>query len=87
MVHVPQTGFMVFGIGLQERDYFTLYDPALGEEMTKFYYAGESSQLPRFAFVCEALMLRAMRFFYETGRRDDGLSWWQDDELMALCRD
>ena len=84
VIHVAQTGFVVYGLGLHDKDYYFLSDPDLDEEMMEYHYAGEPAWLPRFAFVNEALMLRAMRSFYETGKRDETFYWWREDELCAL---
>lgn len=86
VTHQPDVGFTVMGCGVDDRDYFDLADHSLGEAPTSFSYHGETSSLPRFLFVGEEMMLRAMRFFYETGRRDGSLSWWNERELSELLR-
>jgi hypothetical protein len=76
-----QYGFYVMGVGLDELDYSVLYEPDKTDEIIAFWDGQNCMGQPRFVFVDENVMLKALEVFYRTGQRDQSLNWWLEHEL------
>lgn len=75
-------GYLVTGLGEGEKDYFTLIERALGDDPVEVFDGGNLSDFPRYAFVSEPLMLKAVGTFYMTGERDRECEWVLAQDAM-----
>jgi hypothetical protein len=76
-----QYGFYVTGAGIDDVDYSVLYEASQTDEIIAFWDGQEWIGQPRFVFILESTMLQALETFYQTGHRDQTLSWWLEYEL------
>jgi hypothetical protein len=69
--------------GLKDRDQFVLVDPSLGELMIRAIIDEEENQYPTFCFPNKDLVLRALTFFWDTGKRDPDCNWISISKLLG----
>ncbi len=82
VLHVAVLGYLVTGCAEGDRDYFTLIERSLGDEPVTAFDGGNTNEYPRFAFVSELVLLKAVETFYLTGQRDDRCEWVLDKDAM-----
>jgi hypothetical protein len=75
VLHVAGLGHLVTGCGEGDRDYFTLIERAFGDEPVTAFDGSNTSEYPRYAFVSEPLLLKALKTYYHSGRRDSECEW------------
>lgn len=81
IVYFTEEGFLVTATSEGDSDYYVLTDPSLGDQRVNVWCAGNDMDRPKKVFVGEALVMQAMKHFFETGQRDSALSW----ELDSKC--
>jgi hypothetical protein len=82
VLHVADLGYLVTGCGEGDRDYFTLIERALGDEPVTAFDGGNTNEYPRFAFVSEPLLVKAVETYYYTGQRDSECDWVRDSDAV-----
>src|SRR4051794_36044003 len=70
VLHIAAFGYLVTGCGVGELDYYTLIERVLGDEPVTAFDGGNTNTYPRYVFVSESLMLKAVERYYATGMRD-----------------
>ncbi len=82
--HVPKYGFLITAHAEGDSDYYTLIDRQQGSECVRVWCAGEYMERLRLVFVDQERAVQALKFFFDTRRRDSALEWELDDKCW--CR-
>ena len=81
--HVLAYGFLVTGHVNGDTDYYVLVDRLLGDECRRVWCAGDYMDRPRYVFVSKKMALEAIKYLYDTGRRNPALEWLPDSNCWC----
>jgi hypothetical protein len=70
-----QLGYFVTAKERGELQELVLVDPTLGRDRVTGNIGGQGDERPRFVFVDQSLVAKALEEFYRTGRRGAGCTW------------
>jgi hypothetical protein len=82
VLYIDAFGYLVTGCGQGELDYYTLVEPALGDEPVTAFDGGNTNIYPRYVFVSSPLLLKAVQTYYLTGTRDTSCDWIPDRDCV-----
>lgn len=82
VLHIAGLGYLVSGSGVGERDYYNLIERQLGDEPVTAFNGGNTNEYPRYSFVSEPLLLKALNTYYHTGQRDHELEWVPEEDAV-----
>jgi hypothetical protein len=82
VLYIAALGYLVTGCAVGERDYYTLTEPALGDEPVTAFDGGDTHVYPRHVFVSASLLLKAVQTYYLTGTRDASCDWVSDRDAV-----
>ncbi|QEL16460.1 Imm1 family immunity protein [Limnoglobus roseus] len=75
-------GYLVSGCGVGDKDWHTLIDRSLGDDIVTAFDGGDTRSFPRYVFVDAPLLLKAMETYYRTGERDRTCEWVETDQTF-----
>jgi hypothetical protein len=75
VLYIADVGYLVGGCALGDRDYYSLIESSLGDDPVTAFDGGNTNEYPRFAFVSQAVLLKAVETYYLTGQRDVSCEW------------
>jgi hypothetical protein len=75
-----ERGYLVVGHASNDKEYFNLIDRRLGDDIVTAFDGGDTRQFPRYVFIGEPLLLKAVETFFWSGRRDETCEWVNDRE-------
>jgi hypothetical protein len=82
VLYIAALGYLVTGCGAGELNYYTLIERVLGDEPVTAFDGGNTNTYPRYVFVAESLMLKAVETYYITGMRDKSCDWVLDCDAV-----
>jgi hypothetical protein len=75
VLRIVEYGYFVTGCERGEVDYFALIERVLGEEPVTAFDGGDTRVFVRYVFVSRPLLLKALKTYYLTGKRDRECEW------------
>jgi hypothetical protein len=82
VLHIAEYGYLVTGYERGERDSFTLIERTLGDDPVTAFDGGDTRVFVRYAFVSQPLLLKALKTYYLTGKRDRECEWVPESEAV-----
>ena len=82
VLYIAAFGYLVSGLGVGERQYHTLIERGLGDDPVTAFDGGNTNVYPRYVFVSNPLLLKALETYYFTGTRDKSCEWVLDRDAV-----
>jgi Immunity protein Imm1 len=82
VLRITALGYLVSGCGEGDRDYYTLIERTLGDDPVTAFDGGNTNEYPRYTFVSEPLLLKAVKTYFHTGQRDRECEWVPEEDAV-----